>query len=137
MYYTPAGPPSKFSRMWYWTNTALNHRRGKGEKLQAIEVMSIIFDEDTREHFRMALTQVLREEKSYAVRKQAASLLAAYFDWDEIEWTFWLHEKRRPEDVYFLETYQLYCQTKRFHNDQETRYKVTRQQVKAYAGGVS
>ncbi|MEO1288008.1 MAG: hypothetical protein AAFV93_09570 [Chloroflexota bacterium] len=76
--------------------------------------METIFTDTTREHFRMALCQVLRAEYTPVIRKQAMSLLATYFEWDKIEWTFWLHERRYPKDIRMLKTYERYCKTKRF-----------------------
>ncbi len=93
---------SKYAQMWEWTNIATEHRYKPKEKFKAIAQMALAFDDDTREHFRMALAQVLREERCRWLRKYVIQIMGVYFTWDEIEWTFWLHGEREPEDIYWL-----------------------------------
>lgn len=132
--YTAANKSSKFSTIWYYTNILTDHKNTSNGKLFALQRMETLFDDDTREHFRMALAQVLREEKDYSVRKEALSLLGIYFQWDEIEWTFWLHQKRCPSDARLLETYEAYCKRKRFNNDSDTLLTIIKEYIVSKVG---
>lgn len=101
--YSPATTLSKFGQIWHWTNELLNHRNKPIQKFTAIAHMVQLLDDDIKEHFRMALTQSLREEKSVWLRKQIITILVLNFTWDDLEWTFCLHSERRPEDRMYLE----------------------------------
>ncbi|MEO1645480.1 MAG: hypothetical protein AAFR67_09860, partial [Chloroflexota bacterium] len=86
---------NKFARIHHLINIATDRRSTDQEKLLAMDAMSTEFDDETREHFRMGLAHVLRDKRNKRiVRKQALSLLSIYFEWHEIEWTFYLHETR-------------------------------------------
>ena len=112
---TQATIAQKCATMHHWAGIVTDHRNSPAKKLETLDTMSVHFDKDTRSHFLSALTQVLRDEKVTVVRKEAISLLACYFTWIEIEWTFWLHAKRRPEDAKTLAVYKLYTKNKRAH----------------------
>lgn len=105
-------PETKFSKMHHWAGILTDHRNKPKEKLAAMNAMISAQDAQTRDHFRAALTQVLRDERDAKVRQEAIKQLGIYFTWSEIEWSWWLHYKRRPEDVEFLTIYEWYAQNK-------------------------
>lgn len=65
-----------------------------------------------KDHFRMTLCQILRDEPNQDIRREAIYLLAQCFKWSEIEWTFWAHEKRQPKDCYILIGAEAFCKSK-------------------------
>lgn len=81
-------------------------------KLDTLQLMATKVTSETREHFRMALTACLRVELNQDVRKEVIYMLTGYFGWSEIEWTFWLHGKRRSEDHYMLVAAEAWCKSK-------------------------
>lgn len=105
-------PETKFSKMHYWSGILTDHRNKPKDKLAAMKAMIAAQDSDTRDHLRAALTQVLRDEKNTKVRHEAIEQLGIYFSWSEIEWTWFLHYKRRPEDTETLTVYEWYAQHK-------------------------
>lgn len=129
MKYTPAGKATKFSEIWDLTNIATDYTLSVKKRLSALDQMSIQFDDDTRDHFRMTLTQVLRDDYSATVRKEAIVLLATYFKWDEIEWTFWCHQKRTPKDSSLLNLYGDYCINRKNNNDIKTLKEILLDEV--------
>jgi hypothetical protein len=102
----------KFGQMHQWAGVLTDHRNTPKQKMDAINQMISAHDMDTRDHFRAALTEVLRSEKTAKVRQEAIKQLGIFFSWSEIEWTWWLHYKRRPEDTTQLTVYEWYAQNK-------------------------
>jgi Fe-S-cluster formation regulator IscX/YfhJ len=94
----------KFDKMHFWAGILTDHKHKPKKKLDAMNQMIGAQDADTRDIFRAALTQVLRQE--------AIKQLGIFFSWGEIEWTWWLHYKRRPEDTEILTVYEWYAQNK-------------------------
>lgn len=104
---------NKFAQMWDYTNILHDHRNNGPKKLEAMQQMIFLLDAKTRDHFRAALTQVLRDERNATVRQEAIKQLGMYFTWSEIEWSWWLHEKRCPGDIQILSTYENYAKRKK------------------------
>jgi hypothetical protein len=106
---------NKFAQMHHWAGLVTDKRSSAKKKLYVLGIMEKAVTPETREIFRMALAQVLRDKNEPEVRKEAISLLACYFDWNEIEWTFWLHDRRCPQDGKTVAVYALYAQKKHEH----------------------
>lgn len=70
-----------------------------------------------KEKLFYALVACLRESRHKSARREAISLLAHYFDWEEIEWSFWLHGERNPEDIDYMDIAENYCKTKQTPRD--------------------
>lgn len=90
---------SQFSTMWHWTNIATDTdpRTSYKHKIVAINNMWDAVTSETMEHFLSALREVLRSAQShedFSVRMKSIELLAQYSNWEDLEWTLWLHEKR-------------------------------------------
>jgi hypothetical protein len=118
--YKPSG--NKFAQMWEYSNilTKPYYRDATprqvqtliNRKLDTLARMAAFVDSQTYEHFRMALTEVLRVEPEQDVRREAIYMLARHFSWNEIETTFWLHGNRRPEDQYALIVAEERCKSR-------------------------
>jgi len=118
--YKPTG--NKFAEMWDCTNIltepispSANPKKVQfliDRKLFALKKLITLVDTDTKDHFRMALAAVLRDEQYQDIRKEAIYLLAQHCNWADIEWTFWLHGKRRREDHYMLIAAETWCNSK-------------------------
>jgi hypothetical protein len=118
--YKPKG--NKFAQMWEYSNiltkpyyrdaTPRQVQKLMNRKLDTLTRMATHVDSQTYEHFRMALTEVLRIEPEQEVRREAIYMLARHFSWNEIEWTFWLHGTRRPEDQYALIVAEERCKSR-------------------------
>lgn len=118
--YKPKG--NKFAEMWEYTNILTKPYYAKAtprqvanlreRKLETLTKMAALVDSQTYEHFRMALTEVLRVEPEQGVRREAIYLLAQHFSWSEIEWTFWLHGNRRRDDQYILIVGEARCNSR-------------------------
>jgi hypothetical protein len=112
---------NKFAQMWDLTNIVLHWRKSTDTKRNALKQMIALVDADTKDHFRMTLCQILRQEPNQEIRKEAIYLLAQHFSWSEIEWSFWLHEKRQPNDVYVLIAAEAWCNSK--HKDDKSLHE--------------
>lgn len=104
--YKPTG--NKFAEMWRLTNKLQSRYADIPKKVKVMKEMAKLADAETKEHFRMALAEVLRSDKESDVRFHAIWLLAEHFEWREIEWTFWLHE-RRGQELYTLIAAEAWC----------------------------
>jgi hypothetical protein len=118
--YKPSG--NKFAQMWEYSNiltkpyyrdaTPRQVQKLMKRKLDTLTRMAAFVDSQTYEHFRMALTEVLRIEPEQDVRREAIYMLARHFSWSEIDTTFWLHGTRRPEDQYALIVAEERCKSR-------------------------
>jgi hypothetical protein len=107
---------NKFAQMHLWADILTDNRNGAKKKLEVMQKMILAFDADTRDHFRAALTEVLRSEKIASVRHEAIKQLGIYFSWSELEWTWWLHYKRFGHaDTEILSTWEWYVQNKKLN----------------------
>jgi hypothetical protein len=104
---------NKFVEMWDYTNILHDHRNKEDKKLAAMQQMIFLLDAQTRDHFRAALAQVLRDERNPSVRHEAIKQLGLYFKWGELDMTWWLHTKRCPQDTKLLNTYEDYAKRKK------------------------
>lgn len=146
-YRRPATNLSKFAQMWECTNEICFHfnhpvnsdklETHLARKKQALLAIQKLVDADTKEHFRTTLTEVLRSERYQQIRKEAIWMLAKYFSWNEIEYTFDLHHTRQPRDSYILIAAMNWCQSK--HKDEKSLHAAvmnsTRQLLKETIGG--
>jgi hypothetical protein len=105
----------KFGSMHHWSDVLTTHHNSVKEKLNALNAMIAAQDSETRHVLLSALTEVLRSEKIAKVRRKAIEALGIYFTWSEIEWTWFLHYKRRPEDTETLTIYEWYAQHKKLN----------------------
>lgn len=111
--YKPKG--NKFADLWHQTNILTGQYKfpaSADKKMKALKRLIELFGEDTKDHFRMTLCAILRDEPNQDVRREAIYLLAQRFAWVEIEWTFWAHEKRQPKDCYILIGAEAFCKSK-------------------------
>ena len=123
--YIPTG--NKFAEMWHLTNILTNQYQYPAmvdKKMKALKRLIEMFDVDTKEHFRMTLCQILRDEPNQDIRREAIYLLAQRFTWSEIEWTFWAHEKRQSKDYYMLVAAEAWCHSK-VKDDKSLREAIT------------
>jgi hypothetical protein len=123
--YIPTG--NKFAEMWHQTNILTGQYKfpaSVDKKMAALKRLIEMFDTDTKDHFRMTLCQILRDEPNQDVRREAIYLLAQRFKWSEVEWTFWAHEKRQSKDYYMLVAAEAWCKSK-VKDDKSLREAIT------------